>query len=128
VVRYLYRGRSFQVVLDGFSGQILYGKAPGSTIYRAAVLVGGMALGAVIAVDGAALAFRLAFESDGDGSLGLLAGGFGLMVVGVGVMRKAYRMFRYGEQYEYRRMRRISRKKESGLAQSMVKALEGMRG
>jgi hypothetical protein len=127
VVRYLYRGRSFQVVLDGYSGQILYGKAPGSTVFRAAVLVAGTALGAVIAVDGAALAFRLAVEADGDGTWALLIGGFGLMAVGYGVMRKAYRMFRYGEQYEYRQFRRSSRKKEAGLVQSVFKTLEGMR-
>ncbi len=30
VLRYLYRGRSFQVVVDGFNGEVLYGKAPGS--------------------------------------------------------------------------------------------------
>ena len=41
VLRYSYRGRSFQVVVDGFSGEVLYGKAPGSVFYRAAVLVGG---------------------------------------------------------------------------------------
>src|SRR5690606_8590754 len=30
VLRYLYHKRSFQVVVDGFNGEILYGKAPGS--------------------------------------------------------------------------------------------------
>jgi len=127
VLRYLYRGRSFQVVLDGYSGKILYGKAPGSTVYRAAVLVAGTALGALIAVDGAALAFRLAFEADGDGTWAFFVGGFGLMAVGYGVMRKAYRMFRYGEQYEYRQLRRLSRRKEPNLAESVFKTLEHLR-
>ncbi len=31
VLRYLFRGRAFQVVVDGYSGEILYGKAPGNT-------------------------------------------------------------------------------------------------
>src|SRR5690606_41752721 len=49
VLRYLYRGRAFQVVVDGYSGKVLYGKAPGNTIYRAAVLVASMAVGALLA-------------------------------------------------------------------------------
>jgi hypothetical protein len=123
VLRYLYRGRSFQVVLDGYSGRILYGKAPGSTFYRAAVLVAGTALGALIAVDGAALAFRLAFEADDDGTWALIIGGFGLMALGYAVIRKAYYRFRYGEQYVYRQARRISRRKSSDLAESVFRSM-----
>ena len=41
VLRYTYRQRAFQVVVDGFSGEVLYGKAPGNSFYRAAILVGG---------------------------------------------------------------------------------------
>ena len=59
VLRYLYRGRSFQVVLDGYSGKVLYGKAPGNTIYRAAILVLSMAAGAFVAIDVSALAVYL---------------------------------------------------------------------
>ncbi len=102
VMRYLYRGRSFQVVVDGCSGQALYGKAPGDTFYRAARLVGGMALGAFLALDGSALAFYLASQSDGDGSGALIAAGVGALAVGFGIMAAAYRAFRYGEQFEYR--------------------------
>jgi hypothetical protein len=103
VLRYLYRGRSFQVVVDGYSGEVLYGKAPGNTLYRATVLVGGMLLGAILAVDASATAFYLAAGADGDGSTTLFFIGLGAIAVGAGVMFSAYRAFRYGEQFEYRR-------------------------
>jgi DNA-directed RNA polymerase subunit RPC12/RpoP len=102
VLRYLYRGRAFQVVVDGYSGDVLYGKAPGSTLYRAAVLVGGMALGALLAVDGSALAFYLGSQADGDSASALFVGGIVALVAGFGLMAGAYRAFRFGEQYEYR--------------------------
>ncbi|MBN2147390.1 MAG: hypothetical protein JW726_08375 [Anaerolineales bacterium] len=103
VVRYLYRGRSFQVAVDGFSGQVLYGKAPGNTIYRAGVLVGGMALGAFLAVDVSSLALFLISQVDEGDAIGVLlmvAGG--AFLFGLGLMGAAYRAFRFGEQYEYR--------------------------
>ena len=97
VIRYLYRQRSFQVVVDGYSGLVLYGKAPGNTLYRAGVLVLGMAVGALIAIDVPAV---LLAASDSDSS-GLLLFALGAFVVGLGIMAAAYRAFRYGEQYEY---------------------------
>ncbi len=96
VVRYLYRGRSYQVVVDGASGQVLYGKAPGNTLYRAATLVLGMALGAFVTVD--VSAFFLS-DSHGDNSFLAVVGAF---VFGLAIMAAAYRRFRYGEQFEYR--------------------------
>jgi len=123
IMRYLYRGRSFQVVVDGNTGQVLYGKAPGNTWYRAAVLVGGMALGALLAVDGAAGAGLLAFNvDDGEGTLALLGVAGGAVVAGAGLMLGAYRKFRYGEEYEYARhlkkKRRTKRKKRGGVWQA----------
>ncbi|MFZ5810007.1 MAG: hypothetical protein ACOY16_12055 [Chloroflexota bacterium] len=100
VLRYLYRGRAFQVAVDGHSGQVLYGKAPGNTLYRAAVLVGGMALGAFLAIDLPALLLYLGADSD-DGS-GLFALALFLLAAGFVLMGIAYRTFRFGEQYEYR--------------------------
>jgi hypothetical protein len=101
VVRYRYRGRAFQVVVDGFSGEVLYGKAPGNNVYRAAVLVGGMALGAFLSIDvgGAILA---ASGNSSRNSSGGFEGALVLFVVGLAVMYGAYRTFRYGEHYEYR--------------------------
>ena len=98
VLRYLYRGRAFQVVVDGYSGKVLYGKAPGNTFYRAAVLVGGMALGALLAIDIPGF-LMMHTSSDSDSPLGLA---IVLFVFGIAAMYGAYRVFRYGEQYEYR--------------------------
>jgi hypothetical protein len=98
VLRYLYRGRSFQVVVDGFSGEVLYGKAPGNIFYRAGVLVAGMAAGAFVAVD---LTYWLADSEDSDG-LGLLA----VFAFGLLIMYNSYRQYRYGEHYEYHKFKR----------------------
>lgn len=96
VLRYLYRGRAFQVTVDGFTGKVLYGKAPGNTVYRAGVLVLGMAFGAFLAIT--VPAFILG-AGDGEGSFFFA---LGLFVAGLGIMYASYRAFRFGEQYEYR--------------------------
>lgn len=98
VLRYLFRGRAFQVVVDGHTGEVLYGKAPGNTLYRAAALVLGMAFGALLAVDGPALILA---ASDAEGDLLWLA--LALMAAGGAIMYAGYRAFRHTEQYEYRR-------------------------
>src|SRR3990172_3630048 len=36
VARYTFRNRSYQIVVDGTSGKVLYGKAPGNIWFRAA--------------------------------------------------------------------------------------------
>ena len=100
VMRYLYRGRSFQVAVDGFSGQVLYGKAPGNTLYRAAILVGGMAFGAFMAIDGTAACLYGAVLM-GDDAEALFLVGLGVLVAGFALMGKAYFSFRYGEIHEY---------------------------
>jgi hypothetical protein len=110
VLRYLYRERAFQVVVDGYTGKVLYGKAPGSTFYRALILVGGMIVGAFLSIDVSAVLFRLMFEMEGDGALTLLALGGGAFLAGFGIMFAAYRKFRYGEIYEYRTHRKKKRK------------------
>lgn len=102
VLRYGYHGRSFQVVVDGFSGGVLYGKAPGSVFYRAAVLVGGTALGALVAVDASAAAFASVGSSSSDDALGAILLGLFLLAAGFGIQYAAYRAFRFGEHYEFR--------------------------
>lgn len=103
VLRYLYNGRAFQVVVDGYDGQALYGKAPGSVFFRAASLVAGMAAGAVIAVDGAALGLYLgASDSDSEGTFGLA---LVALIIGGGLMYAAFHKYRYGEHYEYHRFK-----------------------
>lgn len=95
VHRYLFRGRAFQVVVDGVSGKVLYGKAPGNLIYRAALLVLGMAFGAFLAID--VPAFIVSNADDGD----VLWFALVLFVGGLVTMFASYRKFRHGEHYEY---------------------------
>ena len=102
VIRYLYKGRAFQVVVDGFSGKVLYGKAPGNALYRAAMLVGGMAAGAFLAVDIPTFLLMAAGASHSSKGSGTIVGiAIGALVVGIGLIGFAYRAFRYGEIYEY---------------------------
>jgi hypothetical protein len=119
MLRYLYRGRAFLVVVDATSGEVLYAKAPGSTFYRAAALVGGMAAGAIVGLDGGGLLLYLASQVRGDGAGVLFGGGVALLGAGFLLMRQAYRAFRYGEQVEHRgferRRRRIVRRNEGGV-------------
>lgn len=109
VLRYLYKGRAFQVVVDGYTGKVLYGKAPGSTLYRAIVLIAGMIAGAFLSVDLSSAAFALAFQMEDDGVGTLLVIGGGLFLAGLGIMVAAYRKFRYGELFEYRGHQRKKR-------------------
>ena len=97
VARYEYKKRNYQVVVDGVDGNVLYGKAPGNSLYRAAILVLGMALGNLILVDGTVLAGLLISNSDdGDGALLV----FLPILVGLGLIVAGYRAFRYGEEVE----------------------------
>ena len=99
VARYRFRDRVYQVVIDGDAGRVLYGKAPGNIWFRAAALVVGMALGALAAVDGTALALRWALNSSDSDSLAIVVIP---MVIGAALMLAAYRRFRYGELIEHR--------------------------
>lgn len=98
VVRYLYRDRSFQVVVDGYSGEVLYGKAPGNVFFRAGVLVGGMMGGSILGITVPGMI--LTGSSGDDDSFGFVVFCF---IAGLGVMYAAWHRYRYGEHYEYRR-------------------------
>jgi hypothetical protein len=102
VARYTYRQRAYQVVVDGASGNVLYGKAPGNIYFRALMLLGGTALGSFVLVDGLALALAILGNSNsshGDSSLWLLAVPF---VAGAALVAGGYRLFRWGEEVETR--------------------------
>lgn len=49
VVRYTFRQRSYQILVDGEDGSVLYGKAPGNDLYRAVALVASQAISLFIA-------------------------------------------------------------------------------
>ena len=121
VLRYLYRGRSFQVAVDGLTGKVLYGKAPGNTWFRAAIMVAGMAAGAFLIVDVCALVsyFSILGASADDDALGGLIFALLAVAAGVGAITAGYRRFRYGEVFEFRAFdkikRRTNRKMEGGV-------------
>ncbi len=98
VLRYIYRGRSFQLIVDGNSGKVLYGKGPGNTLYRAAVLVLGMAAGSFLLVDVPALILS---ATNDHGNSNICGVAVAAAAAGIVLMVAAYRKFRYGEQFEY---------------------------
>lgn len=96
LARYSYRNRVYQIVVDAVSGKVMYGKAPGNILYRAAALVSGLAVGNLVLVNGTILAAMSASDSDDDGlSIILLP-----IAVGIGLILYGYRQFRYGEEVE----------------------------
>lgn len=99
VARYTYRQRAYQVVVDGFTGRVLYGKAPGNVYYRALMLVAGTAAGSFVLVDGLALALLLVANSDDGDSLAQL---LVPLVAGALLIAAGYRLFRWGEEIEHR--------------------------
>jgi hypothetical protein len=104
VLRYLYRGRAFQIVVDGYNGDVLYGKAPGSVAYRAGVLVGGMAAGSVLSVDVPVLILS-SYSGNDDFPIVIV---LGAVVAGVALMFTAYRTFRHSEHYEFHRYKALA--------------------
>ncbi|HZK60540.1 MAG TPA: hypothetical protein VFC41_00600 [Anaerovoracaceae bacterium] len=96
VLRYTYQGRAFQVVIDGYNGDVLFGKAPGNSVYRAAALVFGMALGSFLMID--VPIFFLRFSDDPEITFATI-----IFVVGLIIMVTGWRIFRYKEHFEYHR-------------------------
>jgi DNA-directed RNA polymerase subunit RPC12/RpoP len=100
IARYAYRGRLYQAVVDGTRPRVLYGKAPGNVLYRAAMLVAGLAAGNCLLVNGTLIALGLLSQSGGDDEALLL-----LCLppaVGLGLIALGYRLFRYGEEIVHR--------------------------
>ena len=102
VVRYTFRERSFQVVVDGFDGQVLYGRAPGNLLMRAFSVVAGMAVGAFLAIDVPAfIIYSTGSSSDSkDNPFVFIIGAF---LAGIALMGGGYNRFRHGEHYEFNR-------------------------
>jgi len=94
IVRYLFRERSYQVVIDGHSGEVLYGKVPGNPWYRAAVIIGSMALGMFLMVYGIAFVLNMGLE--------MLIIELLPMYVGLRIMRSGYNKYFRGEEIEIR--------------------------
>jgi predicted RNA-binding Zn-ribbon protein involved in translation (DUF1610 family) len=96
VVRYIFNGRTYQVVVDGEDGTVCYGKAPGNNLYRAVAGIFGTAIGSYL------ITFFAIFGIVGDGDsleaalvVYVLAFVFGIIAIAWG-----YRKFRYGGEVE----------------------------
>ncbi len=96
VVRYVYQGRTYQVVVDGEDGTICYGKAPGNNLYRAVVGIFGTALGTYL------LTFFGVFGivGGGDSAKAAIVIYVFCIIFGIILIRWAYKKFRYGGEVE----------------------------
>ncbi|HUO87370.1 MAG TPA: hypothetical protein VM617_08250 [Thermoanaerobaculia bacterium] len=84
VVRYHFRGRAYLALVDGEDGHLAYGKAPGNDLYRAAVLIGALA---VVCYAGTT------FVQHAEGCFEAFAGAF---LAGAAATAWAWRRFRHG--------------------------------
>lgn len=92
VIRYVYANRTYQVIVDGEDGSICYGKAPGSTLFRAVMGIFATAAGMFLAT-----LFEIFKYSSSKIAFGIY---FFCLVFGVGLMSWGYRKFRYGGEIE----------------------------
>ncbi len=90
VLRYGFRGRTYQALVDAEDGSLAFGKAPGNHVYRAGVLVG--TCGAACFLATTALQ-HVGWWLKDDGGLAIAAG-LGLAVFGL--IRWGYAQFRRG--------------------------------
>lgn len=131
VARYEYRGRNYQVVVDGTNGQVLYGKAPGNIFYRAIMLIAGMALGNFIIVNGTILGGLIVSNSDSnDSSFWLL---LLPLIIGIALIAAGYTRFRHGEEIEKlqesaKKAALANRSSGGGMLSSGLKILEEVSG
>lgn len=86
VVRYNYRDRMYMDTVDGVTGAILSGRAPGDPLYQSLAITGGTSIGGIIAAGGI-----MAGQADWR----IAAAG---LVVGVIVLTITYLFFRHGSE------------------------------
>ncbi|MBE0518644.1 MAG: hypothetical protein IH630_05395 [Thermoplasmata archaeon] len=86
VVRYNYRNRMYMSTVDGVTGQMMSGRAPGDPLFQSLAVTAGTSLGGIIA------ALGIIFSGE---SVEIAAGG---LVVGIGLLYVTYRFFRHGSE------------------------------
>jgi hypothetical protein len=84
IVRYRFRGRSYQTLVDAEDGSLAYGKAPGNDLYRAVMLIATSAAGAYLGTT--------VLQWMGGGTMPLLLAG----AVALGLVFWGWKRFRYG--------------------------------
>jgi DNA-directed RNA polymerase subunit RPC12/RpoP len=92
VIRYIYANRTYQVVVDGEDGTICYGKAPGSSLFRAIAGIYATAAGMFLAT-----LFEIFKYSTS--KLAFAAYIF-CLILGISLMTWGYKKFRYGGEIE----------------------------
>jgi hypothetical protein len=91
VVRYSYRDRMYVVTVDGVTGQVLSGRAPGDPLFQSLAITGGSAAAGLVSGFGLVGAALSGGENSGFLALGGLA-------VGLAILFFTYRFFRHGSE------------------------------
>jgi len=120
VVRYNYRDRMYMDTVDGVTGQVLSGRAPGDPLFQSMAITGA-AVGGGLVASGSIIASGSAYVNDGR----LAAVG---VVIGAVIMFLGYRFFRHGsERVEGEFKERKSLSDGIKQLQQAAKSLEGLR-
>jgi hypothetical protein len=88
VIRYSYRDRMYMDAVDGVTGTVLAGRAPGDPLYQSLAITGGTSIGGLIAAGGI-------LAGSGSSSWEIMAAG---VVVGFIVLVVTYLFFRHGSE------------------------------
>jgi hypothetical protein len=92
IIRYVYANRTYQVVVDGEDGTICYGKAQGSSLFRAIAGIFATAAGMFLAT-----LFEIFKYST---SKGAFVAYIFCLGIGIALMTWGYKKFRYGGEIE----------------------------
>lgn len=85
VIRYKFKERDYQVVVDGLANKLLYGRAPGSTLFRVSMFIGSLMAGNLL------LTTSLRYYSTDSNNL-LIVGA----LAGIALIIYGFLKFRYG--------------------------------
>lgn len=85
VIRYKFKERDYQVVVDGLANKLLYGRAPGSTLFRVSMFIGSLMAGNLL------LTTSLRYYSTDSNDL-LIVGA----LAGIALIIYGFLKFRYG--------------------------------
>lgn len=92
IIRYVYANRTYQVVVDGEDGTICYGKAPGSSLFRAIAGIFATATGMFLAT-----LFEVFRYSHGKTAFAIY---IVALILGIVLIGWGYKKFRYGGEIE----------------------------
>lgn len=92
VVRYSYRSRMYMVTVDGVTGQVLSGRAPGDPLFQSLAITGGSAAAGLVSGFG----LLLTVWSSGSENSGYFA--VGGLAIGLAILYFTYHFFRHGSE------------------------------